>query len=137
MADFKDRLNEALEMRNMKPADLSKKTGIGEGAISQYRKGAYRAKQWNIDKMARALNVSPSWLMGTTDDPRGNDSTHRIALPPQQETASDLTTDELELITDYRSLNQQGKEYIRQTMEMVVKLYPPENDAATDLEAAQ
>ena len=32
-------------------------------------------------------------------------------------------TDELQLIQDYRRLNQQGKEYIRQTMYMAVPIY--------------
>lgn len=40
MAEFKDRLEQALVEKGMKPSDLSRLTGIGEGAISQYRKGA-------------------------------------------------------------------------------------------------
>lgn len=69
MADFKERLEQALEMRNMKPSDLAKKTGIGEGAISQYRKGAYKASQRNLEKISKALNFSIPWLMGLTDEP--------------------------------------------------------------------
>lgn len=34
MAEFKDRLNQALLMKDIKPAELAKLTGIGEGAIS-------------------------------------------------------------------------------------------------------
>lgn len=54
---FKDRLEEAMSMRNMTAADLSKITGIGEGAISQYRKGAYKATQRNLEKISSALSV--------------------------------------------------------------------------------
>lgn len=41
MAEFKDRLEEALKLRDMKPAELARVSGVTEGAISQYRKGAY------------------------------------------------------------------------------------------------
>lgn len=68
MAEFKDRLDQALSMRNMKPADLAKLTGIGEGAISQYRKGAYKASQRNLDIMSKKLEVSIPWLMGISDE---------------------------------------------------------------------
>lgn len=64
MTTFKDRLNEALILRNMKPAELAKISEINEGAISQYRKGAYKANQPNLEKLAKALNVSIPWLMG-------------------------------------------------------------------------
>lgn len=67
MAAFKDRLEEALNLRDMKPTELAKISGISEGAISQYRKGAYTATQRNLEKIARALQVPIPWLMGATD----------------------------------------------------------------------
>lgn len=67
MAEFKDRLEEALKMRDIKPAELARMTGIGEGAISQYRKGAYKATQRNLERMAQVLGVSIPWLMGVSD----------------------------------------------------------------------
>lgn len=67
MAEFKDRLEEALNMRDMKPAELSRLTEISEGAISQYRKGIYNATQRNLEKLATALRVPIPWLMGISD----------------------------------------------------------------------
>lgn len=64
MAEFKDRLIEALKIRNMTAAELSRLAQVNEGAISQYRKGAYKATQENLDRLARTLNVSIPWLMG-------------------------------------------------------------------------
>lgn len=64
MTEFKDRLNEALDMRNMTAAELSRLSGVNEGAISQYRKGIYKANQQSLEKIAKALNVSIPWLMG-------------------------------------------------------------------------
>lgn len=68
MSTFHDRLESALILRDMSPAELSKATGIGEGAISQYRKGAYKASQRSLEKIASALRVSIPWLMGVSDD---------------------------------------------------------------------
>ena len=67
MAEFKDRLEEALKMRDMKPAELARISGISEGAISQYRKGAYNATQRNLERLACVLRVPIPWLMGATD----------------------------------------------------------------------
>lgn len=67
MPSFKDRLEEALEMRGMTAAELSKATGIGEGAISQYRKGAYKASQRNLERISKALRVPIPWLMGLNE----------------------------------------------------------------------
>ncbi len=67
MATFQDRLNEALIMRNITAAELSRISGVNEGAISQYKKGKYKASQHNIEKIARHLNVSIPWLMGVSD----------------------------------------------------------------------
>lgn len=68
MAEFKDRLNEALNIRNISPAELAHMTGVNEGAISQYRKGAYKASQRNLEKISNALHVSIPWLMGADVD---------------------------------------------------------------------
>ena len=64
MAEFKDRLKEALAIRKMSAAELARLSNVNEGAISQYKKGAYKATQENLDRLAKTLNVSIAWLMG-------------------------------------------------------------------------
>ena len=64
MASFAERLSEALRMRNMSPAELSKRIGVNEGTISNYRKGKYEPKQIRLEEIASALRVSIAWLMG-------------------------------------------------------------------------
>lgn len=102
MAEFKDRLEEALTMRNMKPAELSKLTGIGEGAISQYRKGAYKATQRNLEKISKVLNVPVSWLMGSTDTLEKNSGEKYPLIP-----ASPIL---LALAESVAQLNDEGQE---------------------------
>lgn len=64
VATFSDRLNEALEARGVKAADLSRSLDIDEGTISNYRKGKYEPKQIRMQAISSYLNVSALWLMG-------------------------------------------------------------------------
>ena len=70
MEEVKNRIAEALQLRGMLPVELARASGIGKGSISKYLKGTVIPKQNAIGAMARALNVSPAWLLGydlTTD----------------------------------------------------------------------
>lgn len=64
MTIIAQRLTEALEKRQMRKADLAKKSGISKAAISSYVQGAYEPKGNTIDKLAEVLRVSPQWLQG-------------------------------------------------------------------------
>lgn len=61
---FANRLNKAISLRNIKPVELSEKTGIDKSKISSYMSGRYKAKQDGVYLLAQALNVSEVWLMG-------------------------------------------------------------------------
>lgn len=69
MPTFSERLNKALELTNTTAAELSRKTGISEATISNYRKGAYAPKGLRTTLIAEALCVNVEWLQGITDDP--------------------------------------------------------------------
>lgn len=64
MTTTAQRMKKALELRQMKQSDLAAKTGIGKSSISTYLAGEYNPKQKNLYKIAKALNVSETWLMG-------------------------------------------------------------------------
>lgn len=70
---IKDRLNEALKIRNMTAADLSKKSGIAKSSLSRYLTGENIPRSIAIGKMATALNVSPAWLLGYNVTINGED----------------------------------------------------------------
>ncbi|MCD8190712.1 MAG: XRE family transcriptional regulator [Clostridiales bacterium] len=59
-----ERLQKALKVRGMKQTELATRTQIGKSSIHAYITGDYLPKQNNIYKMAQALDVSESWLMG-------------------------------------------------------------------------
>lgn len=64
ITELRFRLREALEKRNMKAADLSKKTGVPEGAISYYLSGKSQPKGDRLHTLCVALNVSEAWMLG-------------------------------------------------------------------------
>lgn len=61
---FSNRLNTAMRIRNIKPVELSEKTGIDKSKISSYMSGRYKAKQDGVYLLAQALSVNEAWLMG-------------------------------------------------------------------------
>ena len=70
MGTFSERLRTSMDAANMKAVELHELTGISKASISEYLSGNYEPKQRNIFKIAQALNVSPSYLMGVSDTPQ-------------------------------------------------------------------
>ena len=64
IATTAERLRIALDNVNMRPAELSRLTGLSKGAIHHYLAGTYEPKANAINKMAVALSVAESWLWG-------------------------------------------------------------------------
>lgn len=64
MTNFKDRLNEAMKLRNLTQNELCEKTKIPKSAMSQYVSGAFKPKQSRTYTLAEALEVNVAWLMG-------------------------------------------------------------------------
>lgn len=63
-----NRINMALARKGITAVELSKKTGISESDISNYRHARYMPKQSNVFLLALALGVSPSWLWGMDEN---------------------------------------------------------------------
>ena len=63
-SSFSQRLREAMQIRNIKPTELSKISGISKSSLSEYLKGKYEAKQTALYNLAKALNINEVWLMG-------------------------------------------------------------------------
>lgn len=64
VSTFKERFNQALSIRNIKPVELFEKTGISESTISQYRSGYAQPKEDKLLILSNALDVNPVWLLG-------------------------------------------------------------------------
>lgn len=92
---------------------LSEYSGIPYSTITGfYAKGYDKMKMSTLKTLADCLNVSVDYLVrDEITDPHYGLSSPAAPVP-------DLTADETQLIDDYRSLNEQGQEYIRQTIYM-------------------
>ena len=64
MDTFAQRFSKALLIRNITAAELSRRLGVNEGTLSNYKKGTYEPKQRRLEAIAKILNVSIPWLMG-------------------------------------------------------------------------
>lgn len=61
---FQNRLQKAMNIRNMKQVDLVEKTGLDKTLLSKYLSGISNAKQDKLTALAEALQVNEIWLMG-------------------------------------------------------------------------
>lgn len=61
---FANRLSKIMSIRNIKPIDLSNKTGIAKSQISHWLAGTYKAKQDSLTVLAEFFDVDETWLMG-------------------------------------------------------------------------
>lgn len=95
---FKNRLVFAMQQKNIKAADLAKKTGLSKAQISQYTNGIYEAKQTALYKLAVALDVSEPWLMGYDVSPL-----RRIDVVPSPNNKDGFSSHERKVIEAYRS----------------------------------
>lgn len=60
---FAEKLQIALDKSGMTRSELADKAGISRPMITNYLNGGYKAKQNNIFKLARALNISENELI--------------------------------------------------------------------------
>jgi len=61
---FAKRLQEAMEIKDVTAADISRGTDISTAAISRYLRGAYVPKHEKMLALANFLGVNRQWLMG-------------------------------------------------------------------------
>ena len=123
------RLREALSARNMLPIELSRLSGIGKSAISQYLSGKVTPKQDKIYKLAQALKVSESWLMGYDEPMEQSPAPASSDLPDVSPTGQKIdarTRRQLEKVLDDDNLTYNGvvlngedKEKVKKALELI------------------
>lgn len=108
---FIKRLSTLLEDKQMKQSDLAKISGVRASSISDYLTGKYKPKQDNIDLIARALGVSPAWLMGYEDKdsatpvlPTKKNCRKIARIPLLGRVAAGIPIEAIENIEDYEEM---------------------------------
>ena len=94
--DIKERIKKGMALRGMTASELAQKSGVNKGLISKYLKGTVEPKQSTIYELARALRVSPAWLIGYDDS---------------NEEMIDTVVDEqlIEIENGYKGLNEKNR----------------------------
>lgn len=118
MKTFAERLKYYMDEAGMKQTELVEKSQISKSTISEYLSGSYEPKQRNIYKLAVALGIKPSQLMGIGGP-------QIVKLPP--EPRIELSPPECELIKKYRRLDDDGKDRINRQVDF--ELYQLEKSA--------
>lgn len=104
------RFQQALRLRGLKQSDISVRTGIAPGTISNYALGKYAPKLEKMETIADALGVSVAYLAGFTDDPNPTgdpgldsflDTFTRMTQPGSFGTVQ-ISAEELRLISAFR-----------------------------------
>ena len=111
------RLRSCREQAGLSQKQVALEIGVKPPTVSQWESGIKTPSRANIEKLANLYGVTVDYLLNRTDE------CARLGI-------DDLSDEELKLIQDYRSLNRQGQEYIRQTMYMAVPIYIRHSDVS-------
>ncbi len=134
--DFKARFNKAISKQNIKPIELSEKTGISKSAISHYMSGYTKPKSDKLYALSKALNVSEAWLMGY-DVPMERSSDLNFSVSSSYDASNWLkhTSNEQELLNHFSKLNLKGEEEaIKRVKELIyVPDYTENDDSANTI----
>lgn len=101
-----------LERSPYTQAEIARALGVSKMSVTKWMKGDNSPNIELLEPLCKLLNIN------ITD-----------VFEEHPEPLEALTPDEHQLVTDYRSLNEQGQEYIRQTMYMAKQTHKKMPDA--------
>ena len=112
--EIKDRLREALSVRNMKAVDLVEVSGVPKSAISFYLAGKSKPKADRLYIIAQALDVNEAWLLGynvpmaRSQEAKKNDLLAKLVVKMRQDPDFLDTVAELSELDDEQFKNVKG-----------------------------
>ena len=120
-AELKDRLKEALELRQMRAVDLTQLTGVPKSAVSFYLAGKSKPKADRLYKIAQALDISEAWLLGynvsmvRTEEQKKNDQLAKLIVKMR------MDNDFYSMVSDLAELDEGTYQSIRQLVATLKK----------------
>lgn len=112
------RLKEFRESLGMTQAEFGASVGIAKSTYNNYETGIRDPKSDFWIAVAQKYGVTIDYLMGHSDELLKTSN-----CESDEHFDCHLTPDEVQLLNGYRGLNQQGREYILQTLDMASKVY--------------
>lgn len=110
----KERIFAQLKSKTISQKAFAEAIGVTSAKVSDWNTGRSSSFMKQLDTIAEALGTTEEWLL------YGGEAAAPLEGPP---IPAPLAPDEQRLLHDYRELNPQGQEYIRQTMHMAVQIY--------------
>lgn len=109
ITNSKSRIDEIMNYFNISQSELCRRTGLQKSALSNYLNGDREPRQDQISIIADPFNINPAWLMG-------------YDAPMFMNSLSDkrLRDDEAELLLKYNQLNDSGKKYVKDTIDLAL-----------------
>ena len=89
---FINRLKSIMKERKITQTELANRTGIRQSSISDWLNNRYEPKQDKVYIIAKALNVSPAWLLGYDENIPTNQTEGYYVDPETAEYAEMLRT---------------------------------------------
>lgn len=112
-----DRIKQLRLQKGYTLEELGQLVGVGKSTVRKWETGAIaNMRRDKIARLAAALGTSVNDIMGLDD-------VSVSVLPPLY--FDPLSSDERQLVEDYRELTPSGREYIRQTMALAKNAYSP------------
>lgn len=125
MDKFHTRLRQVMLFKGIRQADIVERTGIEKSKISRYVNGHNKPNAAALTKLAEALDVTPSWLIGEGDNLSDADLSRMSAdrfldTEKIQNTApiiaEVITSEELDLVVAFRAADETQKQIVRLTL---------------------
>ena len=80
MSNFSEKLRQVMHENRCKSADVAKGTGISPAVLSRYLSGRNKPSSGNILTISQYLNVTPEWLLSSSDAPESTKKSQVISL---------------------------------------------------------
>lgn len=111
MSILSQRIRQAMFLKGIRQVDIVQKTGLDRAQVSSYLNDKYRPNADSLGKLAKALEVSPEWLLGEEE----------IGLPVlATDPVLTLTKEEMDLLDNWRSADDTKKQIIKLTLGMAL-----------------
>lgn len=112
--DFATRLRRARENRQLKQADLARRTGLQPSAISQFETGQREPSPENLRKLAAALETSTDYLLtGVPESAFAGPQLRAVVKYAQS-----MSGDDLDILKDFAELlAKKAKERVKKKKE--------------------
>lgn len=115
--EFKDKIKQRREELNLTLQEVADKVGVTAPTIQRYESGEIKnVRRDKIDKLSKALDVTPSYLMGWEDEPPAETEPEILEKFPDDivilaRGAKTLTKDQIDLVRNLiDNMNKQNED---------------------------